>query len=70
MAGALIPFDANGNADEDALFRLLKQSCESPDDLAHWRQAAKASFQEKFSMEVCGTVYENRFNAIMNGKQT
>jgi glycosyltransferase involved in cell wall biosynthesis len=70
MAGALIPFDANGNADEDALFQLLKQSCESPDDLAHWRQAAKASFQEKFSMEVCGTVYENRFNAIMNGKQT
>jgi hypothetical protein len=36
--------------------------------LAYWGQAAKASFQEKFSMEVCGTVYENRFNAILNGK--
>jgi glycosyltransferase involved in cell wall biosynthesis len=68
MAGALIPIKETGKGDEEALYVLLKQACTAPDVLLQWERAAKASFAEKFSMQVCGQVYENHLQTIMHGK--
>lgn len=68
MAGALIPIKETGKGDEEALYVLLKQACTAPDVLLQWERAAKASFVEKFSMQVCGQVYENHLQSIIHGK--
>lgn len=66
VAGALIPFDAEGRADAHVLGTELVRAATDPDVMEQWEVNAGHAFQ-KFSMEHCGGRYRELFNTLIDG---